>query len=87
MDLNNSILAKSDFENAAAILRSPDKTGLRMFGINELNLKFMFGQLDQYAYLMSPIQTFREGLVNEIKKFQIPQEKPFPTVINKVEKA
>jgi len=50
------------------LLRSPDKTGLRMFGINELNLKFMFNQLDQYSYLMSPIQTFREGLSNDIKK-------------------
>jgi len=26
----------------------------------------MFHQLDQYAYLMSPIQTFREGLINDI---------------------
>ena len=68
MDLNNGGQAKRDFQIAAALLRSADKTGLRMFGINELNLKFMFNQLDQYSYLMSPIQTFREGLSNDIKK-------------------
>ena len=64
--LKNFSSAKRDFEIAAEILRSPDKSFLKTYGISEFNLKFMFNQLNRYAYLMQPLNTLKKSIKNEI---------------------
>lgn len=52
--------ARADFDRAAEELRTPDKASLNQLGINVDNLKYMFSQLNHYAYLMTPINDFKK---------------------------
>lgn len=60
MNLQKISLAKLDFDRAAAELRVPDKEFLQKLGINVGNLKYIFNQLNHYAYLMQPINDLRK---------------------------
>lgn len=60
MNLQKTSLAKQDFDRAAEELRNPDKNYLMQLGLNLDNLKYMFNQLNHYAYLMTPINDFRK---------------------------
>jgi hypothetical protein len=64
MNLQKSNLAKKDFERAAEELRTPDKKNLSQLGLNLDNLKYMFNQLNHYAYLMTPINDFRKEIIS-----------------------
>lgn len=68
MRLNRVNEAKRDLNRASQIVRNPDRSNLVKFGINAENFKYIFNQLDHYAYLMSPIQIFREELAKEVVK-------------------
>ena len=54
--------AKMDLDRASDEVSNPDRSYMIKLGISQENLKFIFNQLNHYAYLMSPINIFREGL-------------------------
>ncbi len=60
MSLEKIAQAKLDFDKAAAQLKVPDKEFLQKLGINVGNLKYIFNQLNHYAYLMQPINDMRK---------------------------
>lgn len=84
MNLQRNNDAKQDFDRAAEELRTPDKANLNQLGINVDNLKYMFSQLNHYAYLMTPINDFRKEILNQIGKIAEPK---YSKIVEKVEKA
>lgn len=58
------------------------------FGISADHLRYMFNQLDHYAYLMTPINVFKEGLQSQISQNQlkiIENEPEYKNIVKKTQ--
>lgn len=87
MGLSHINEARKDFDLAAEQLRVPDKATLIQLGINVENIKYMFSQLNRYAYLMTPINEFKKDVLNQIGETALAQEEKYQPIVQKVEKA
>ncbi len=56
-------------------------------GINVENIKYMFNQLNRYAYLMTPINEFKKEILSEITKLATSNAPKYEKIVEKVEKA
>ena len=51
--------AREDLDRASREVGNPDRSFLVKLGVTAENFKFIFNQLNHYAYLMTPINVFR----------------------------
>jgi hypothetical protein len=68
MNLKRVEEAKKNMDWARSAVKNPDRDYLAKLGINAQNFKFIFNQLNHYAFLMKPIDVFKEGLAKQILK-------------------
>jgi hypothetical protein len=56
-------------------------------GINVDNIKYMFNQLNRYAYLMTPINDFKKEVMSQITRLATTDAPKYESIVGKVEKA